>query len=87
MVDGDEEVDTILFEFKVSVVCVDCLLASSALFFWICEDLQNLSGVVRGQKLSGNLGEMRKKLVIWIHGGVTMTRSLRIVTVTLRGFA
>lgn len=53
MVDGDEEVDIILFEFKsVFVVCCGVV-------FWICKDLQTCperSGPGL-KKLSGKLGK------------------------------
>jgi hypothetical protein len=53
MVDGDEEVDTILLEFNVSVCCLFVCVGA----FGFLDLQKTVRSGPRGQKLSGNLGE------------------------------
>ena len=55
MVDGDEEVDTILLEFNVSVCCL--FVCVGAFGFLDLQRSKTVRSGPRGQKLSGNLGE------------------------------
>ena len=91
MVDGNEEVDAILFEFNVSgyIICVGYIRRCCVL------DLKDLllSGVVRGSKsCPEKLGESRKSTILWRSWAFKVSskyndKRLCIVTVTPQVFA